>query len=80
MSIQDRYHLYFDSLNESNDRLMNLLELLDYSKGVRIMHVRLKHYPVILEIIKRKQLQLEYDSENLLYYLSMEQAAALQIE
>lgn len=77
---QDRYHIYFDSLNESKERLLNLLQLLNYSKGVRIMHVRSTHYPIILEIIKRKQLQLEYDDANLLYYLTKEQAIRLHNE
>lgn len=64
-------------MSETNDRLLNLLDLLDYSNGFRFMHVRSKHYPVMLEIIKRKQLSLEYDHQNLLYYLSREQATKL---
>lgn len=77
---QDRYHIYFDSLNTSNEKLTKLLELLDYTSGCRIMHVRSKHYPIMLEIIRRKQLQLEYDDPNLLYYLTNEKAMALDIQ
>lgn len=75
---QDRYHVYFDCLSESNERLLILLDLLDYSNGFRFMHVRSKHYPVMSEIIKRKQLVLEYDCPNLLYYLPKERAIELQ--
>ncbi|XP_031629456.1 uncharacterized protein LOC116344820 isoform X2 [Contarinia nasturtii] len=78
--VVDRYHVYFDSLSETKERLTTLLDLLDYTNGFRIMHVRSKHYPVMLEIIKKKHLLLEYDDSNLLYYLPKHQATALYTE
>ncbi|XP_055304585.1 uncharacterized protein LOC129569590 isoform X2 [Sitodiplosis mosellana] len=79
-AVVDRYHVYFDCLSGSKEKLTKLLELLDFSSGFRIMHVRSKHYPIMLETIRRKQLQLEYDDPNLLYYLPKEKAMALNTQ
>ncbi len=43
------------------------------------MHVRLKHYPIILAIIKQMNLQLEYDHSNILYYLPQETAITIDV-
>lgn len=72
--------MYCDSLSESIGRLKMLLDLLDYSDGVRVMHVRSKCYPAVIETFKRKQLQLEFDDPNLLYYLPKEQAVTFNIK
>lgn len=72
--------MYCDTLNESIDRLETLLNLLDYSKGVIVMHVRSKCYPAILKNFERKKVQLEFDDANLLYYLPKEKALDLNIK
>lgn len=80
INFQDRYHIFVSSLNVSNGRLLKLLMLLDYLAGVQFMHIASKYYPTVLNVIKRKQLTLQFDDPNLLYHLPKEKAFKLEIE
>lgn len=53
----------------TSDRLGRLLQLLDFSKGLKIHTVMSKDYPAIINVIKSKNLQLKYDLNNLLQHL-----------
>ncbi|XP_037044530.1 uncharacterized protein LOC119080340 [Bradysia coprophila] len=76
----DRYHIYCDTLNKSTERLKLLLDLMDYSKGIIVMHVRSKCYPAISDIFTQRKFDLEFDHPNCLYYLPKEEAIVLDVQ
>lgn len=53
----------------TTDRLEKLLQLIDFTNGLKIHTVMSKDYAAILNVIKSKKLQLKYDLNNLLQHL-----------
>lgn len=76
---QDRYQLFINSLNESNERLFKLLQLLDWSHGFKVSTLLERHREPLLKTVELKKLSIEFDSQTFLYYMSKEDAAKLVV-
>lgn len=72
--IQHNDILYIYTLAASSDRLQKLLQLVDFSHGLKIHTVMGKDHPAILNVINSKHLQLYENSETLLHYLPAAEA------
>lgn len=80
LSPQDRYQLFLNSLNCSNDRLKRAMSLLDWSTGYKVSSFLERHRQAVLDVVDEKQLQKEYDSQTALYYLPKEKAEEFVVE
>lgn len=67
-------------LDKEGERLTILLELVDYSNGIRALSIRLACYSILLDLLEIKNIQIELDIQHFLFYLPLEQAAKLTIE
>jgi ribosomal protein S18 acetylase RimI-like enzyme len=77
--LQDRYQLFIYSLDKSADRLERALCLLDWSKGFKVSSFLKRHRQAVVNVVKKKHLQQEYDSLTYLYYLPKDEALKLEI-
>lgn len=66
-------------MNETNEKLLRLLQLIDWKYGFKVSTYLERHRSTLLEAIKLKMLNIEVDSENLLYFLPREKAAKLDV-
>lgn len=73
-SLQDRYQLFLNSLNESNERLTTVLSLLDWNRGFKCSTFLARHRSAVIDVVKSKNLKKEYDSTTDLLYLPKEEA------
>lgn len=71
---------FADTCNPCLDNLSRLLQLLDYSKGVLFTCERPEVYPIILETLKKKNLEICADYLSLLYYMPKEEALKLEVQ
>ncbi|XP_063695730.1 uncharacterized protein LOC134827107 [Culicoides brevitarsis] len=78
--VVDRYQLFIYTLEETNERLTKLLRLLDWKKGFIVSAFRKKFLPAVLEVIKEKKLEIEYDSENFVHFLPKEKATEFHLD
>ncbi|XP_065357228.1 uncharacterized protein LOC135951498 [Calliphora vicina] len=78
--IVDRYQLFVGSLNKDNcANLRELLMDLDWSKGFKVSSFLECFRPAVLSTVESKNLNLEYDSLTLMYYLSNAEAKLLDV-
>lgn len=68
-----------NTLNESNERLTNLLSLIDWSSGFHVSTLRKRHHSAVLDVIGLKKLKCFHDDETLLYYMPKEESRNLEI-
>lgn len=77
---QDRYQVFLNSINiNSVEPLYRALVLLDWKHGFKVSSFLERHRPAVLQAVQSKQLTSEYDSQTVLYYMSRDEAAALDI-
>lgn len=72
--------MFIYTLDLTNQRLTNLLRLLDWSKGFKVSSFVSSVRPAVLKIVDELQLKLEYDSETLLYYLPKKEAERFTVD
>lgn len=77
---QDRYHAYADTINESNDNLLRLLKLLDFTKGYKFLSERAVLQSTIREVIAYKNAKITYDNNPMLYRLPKDEALKLDVQ
>lgn len=77
---QHRYELFINSLNPSNDRLRTAVALFDWSVGPSCSVILEKHRSIIHQIISDRQLKLVYEDVSLVYYLTREKAAMVDVK
>ncbi|XP_063701906.1 uncharacterized protein LOC134831981 [Culicoides brevitarsis] len=77
--VVDRYQLFVYTLSSNNDRLTDLLRLLDWSKGFKVSSFREKFRPAVLTVVDELNLEREYDSDTFLYFLPRDEAKNLEI-
>lgn len=78
--MQDRYQLFVNTISSSHERLAKLLQLLDWSHGFRVSTLIGRLRLPVMDAIKSKNLSLEYDCKSLLYYMSRDQAAQMEVK
>lgn len=77
--IIDRYQLFLNSLNPSNEKLVTALNLLDWTNGYKVSSFLQRHRPAVLDVVESKKLEKEYDSLTVLYYLPRADAEQFDI-
>lgn len=77
---QDRSNAYADTLSESTEELLRLLLLIDYSKGYFFTSLNDRAASAVREAIRRKNVELNSDDTNLLYYLPKETALEFDVQ
>ncbi|XP_037958872.1 uncharacterized protein LOC119688263 [Teleopsis dalmanni] len=78
--VVDRYQLFVNSLygKMNNDLLTEAISLLDWKHGYKVSSFLNRHRPAVLDVVHSKQLELEYDSLTVMYYMPC--ATALQLD
>lgn len=76
---QDRYQLFLNSLSDSNDKLARILDMLDWSRGFKVSTFRKKHRSAVVDTLNAKNLNREFDSETLVYYMPKENAVRITV-
>ncbi|XP_073821021.1 uncharacterized protein [Musca autumnalis] len=78
--IVDRYQLFIGSLNSNNcENLSKALEQLDWSGGLKVSSFRECHRQPVVNVVRNRCLQCEYDSLTLMYYMAHHKAKELEI-
>lgn len=72
--------MFLNSLSDSNEKLANILNLLDWSRGFKVSTFRKKHRSAVVDTVIAKNLSREFDSETLLYYMPKEEAIKLAVK
>lgn len=81
LAIVHRYQLFIYTLNDDNlHKLLELLMHLNWSDGVKVSSFHERFRPVVHQVVKNKNLSLEYDSLTLLYYMSNSKARQLSVD
>jgi sRNA-binding regulator protein Hfq len=70
----DRYQIFINTLEESQERLRILLDLIDWSKGFQVHAVLKRYRPMIMEMIQQKNLVVELEFKTYMQYLPKEEA------
>lgn len=69
-----------NSIVDAHDRLLRLLLLVDFSNGLRFQSIGVKEHEAVLEVIKLKNLKIEYQMTGSRYYLPQSEALNIQIK
>lgn len=77
---QDRNRAYTDTLNESSDRLFELLQLIDYSKGFRFLGIRPEIRMILKKSLQQINIEIVSDNKTILCYLSRDEALNFKSE
>lgn len=77
---QDRCNAYADTLSESTEELLRLLLLIDYSKGYFFISLNDRAASAVREATKQKNVEMNIDFTNLLYYLPKEKALEFDVQ
>uniref|UniRef100_A0AAG5DSD7 N-acetyltransferase domain-containing protein n=1 Tax=Anopheles atroparvus TaxID=41427 RepID=A0AAG5DSD7_ANOAO len=77
--VRDRYQLFVYSLEPTNATLERALHLIDWSGGLKVSSLLARHRAPVMNVIKAKGLETQYDSETYLYYMPKEQCEALEL-
>ncbi|XP_063697440.1 uncharacterized protein LOC134828395 [Culicoides brevitarsis] len=75
----DRFQLFIYSKSDTNERLTELLRLLDWSKGFKVSSFRKKFRSAVLTVIDELSLEVEYDKERILFFMPREKASVLDV-
>lgn len=67
------------TLADNNDRLTDLLRLLDWSKGFKVSSFREKFRSAVVTVVDELQLEREYDSKTFLYFFTRDKASSLDV-
>lgn len=67
------------TLDLSNEKLSRLLNLLDWSIGLKVSSFLKRHRSAVLDTVQKKHLKIEYDSHTPLYFLAQEDAQKLAL-
>ncbi|XP_055838916.1 uncharacterized protein LOC129906945 [Episyrphus balteatus] len=79
--LADRYQLFLNTLNPSNERLRIALSLLDWSGGYKVSSFLERHRPAVLDVVDTQlHLQKEYDSLTLVYHMPRDEAIQMEID
>ncbi|KFB42252.1 hypothetical protein ZHAS_00009931 [Anopheles sinensis] len=78
--VQDRYQLYFYSLEENNSTLIRALELVDWDYSWKIYACHPKHWAAFCEVQEKHGIELQYKTISDTRYMSKEQALNVNIE
>ncbi|XP_052896513.1 uncharacterized protein LOC128303563 [Anopheles moucheti] len=77
--VVDRYQLFAYSLEPSNCVLEKALHLLDWSTGLKVSSLLARHRAPVINVINAKNLEKEYDSETILFYMPKADCDALRV-
>lgn len=66
--------MFVYTLELSNEKLKRALNLVDWSRGVKVSSFLKRHRSAIIDVVQEKKLKVEYDSLTFLYFLSKEEA------
>lgn len=77
--IQERDTIYLYGVENFHDRLVRLLLLVDFSKGVRFQGIGRNENAAVLEVIKLKNLQTDYRWTGFRNFLPQSEALNIQI-
>lgn len=80
INFKDRCYGYADTINESHENLSKLLQLIDYTKGYKFLSIRTEIRPVILDALKKANVELLQVVSTLLYYLPKEDALEFNVQ
>lgn len=75
----DRYQLFLNTLNVSNERLRIALSLLDWSAGYKVSSFLERHRAAVVDVVNSQQLKKEYDSLTLVYHMPHDEAIHMEI-
>lgn len=71
--------MFIYTQSDNNERLTDLLRLLDWSKGFKVSSSRKKFRSAVDTVIEELQLEKEYDRERVLYFLPWSEAQNLDV-
>lgn len=80
MKDRDTRIAYADTLSENTDELLQLLLLVDYSKGYFFLSLNEHAASAVREAIKQRNIEVYSDDWNLLYHLPKENALKFDIQ
>ncbi|XP_022232625.2 uncharacterized protein LOC111081018 [Drosophila obscura] len=78
--IVDRYQLFVGSLNHTNGLLQQALQLLDWSAGFKCSSIPCRHIEAVDNVVRFKQLNLEFRDFTDLFYMKAADALKLRVE
>lgn len=71
--------MYANSLEDSRERLLRLLHLVDFSKGVCFKAIMESDFAAVSQVIKLKNLKIDYAVKRSWYHLPKAKALSIQI-
>ncbi|XP_058122351.1 uncharacterized protein LOC131293172 [Anopheles ziemanni] len=77
---QDRYKLYFYSLEDNNNTLIRALKLVDWDYSWKIYACHSKHWAAFCEVQEKHSIELQWKTITETRYMSKEQALLINIE
>lgn len=72
--------MIINTLSECNERLIKLLLLLEWNKGLKISGYRNKHRPAVIEVFRRLNLKYINETECVMYYMARSVGKEIDIE
>ncbi|XP_001356660.2 uncharacterized protein [Drosophila pseudoobscura] len=78
--VVDRYQIFVGSLNNTNGLTRQALDLLDWSFGFKCSSIPSRHIEALDNVVRSKELNLEFRDATDLFYMKAEDALMLKVE